>query len=52
MVLASRKYLARKEDNLRNQRANDKDKKDTRKGGLKRGLRLSDSYPTQPANSS
>lgn len=51
MVLGSRKYFARKEDNVRNQRANDKDKKDTRKGGLKTGLRLSDSYPTQPANS-
>ena len=51
MVLGSRKYFARKEDNVRNQRANDKDKKDTRKGGLKTGLRLSDSYPTQLANS-
>ena len=46
MVLGSRKYFARKEDNVRNQRANDKDKKDTRKEGLKTGLRLSDSYPT------
>ena len=45
MVLASRKYFARREDNVRNQRANDKDKKDPRKGGLKTGLRLSDSYP-------
>ena len=55
MVLASRKYFARQEDSVRNQRANDKDdkdNKDTRKGGLKTGLRLSDSYPTQPANSS
>ena len=46
MVLGSRKYFARKEDNVRNPRANYKDKKDTRKGGLKTGLRLSDSYPT------
>ena len=52
MVLASRKYFAHQEDSVRNQRANDKDNKDTRKGGLKTGLRLSDSYPTQPANSS
>ena len=52
MVLASRKYFARQEDSVRNQRANDKDNKDTRKGGLKTGLRLCDSYPTQPANSS
>ena len=52
MVLASRKYFARQEDSVRNQRANDKDNKDTRKGRLKTGLRLSDSYPTQPANSS
>ena len=52
MVLASGKYFARQEDSVRNQRANDKDNKDTRKGGLKTGLRLSDSYPTQPANSS
>ena len=52
MVLASRKYFARQEDSVRNQRVNDKDNKDTRKGGLKTGLRLSDSYLTQPANSS
>ena len=52
MVLASRKYFARQEDSVGNQRVNDKDNKDTRKGWLKTGLRLSDSYPTQPANSS
>ena len=51
MVLGRRKYFARKEANVGNQRANDKDKNDARKGGLKTDLRLSDSYPTQPVNS-